>query len=647
MLPFTKRASGPSSARSSSSATAAVSASSDLWYLRYAPVDVADCAMHKTKQSLIKTWLVEAFSGAQAVSGTYCQPILALVGVSGCAKSTAVELLCRELGISVTPWSEDLWGGASSFNQGWQRGGGGGYGYAAKGEDSGVEEQFANFAVSQGVCRLLASDASSSNRRRIVLVHDPPEMGKDSEAFAVALAAFAIPVVLIVSTSTEGRDDAHFSLDSLLPTSIRSRSNFQSIYCQPIATTLLVKALDRVLQLSKVNVQRVLGFSKERTKEELMDIATMSLGDLRNAIINLEFRCASKTLTAPQGWSSSGKSSQSSGKSSQSSGSRKRKLSTAVDDGEEEGAGAGESETAQGRELLFSPLHAIAKLLSAKLDLCGRTKYRSLDEIIEKCDFSGESALLFLQFNCAQHVEEEYRMVRMGLEDGELLCRAAAGQLKEPMAQLDDLLSAYGDVDLFVGNKYDSHAHLDRAEGSCYPDAYVVSMSARAAASSKGAGLAEQVEQARAQRFAKSAGLLSVRKPQVFGCMRARKMRLGNFARFRDLLSDTYYGNSAHGKNKNGNKSKDNGNYNNNDDDVDTCTDVLLMGLDQVITVYAPFLKLIASSAGRGLPGSVAARLTLLHSDIGASSAPVWGGAVAGGEETADILRTDDIAEFV
>jgi len=34
---------------------------------------------------------------------------LALCGNSGCGKSTAVELICAELGVEMLVWSEDNW----------------------------------------------------------------------------------------------------------------------------------------------------------------------------------------------------------------------------------------------------------------------------------------------------------------------------------------------------------------------------------------------------------------------------------------------------------------------------------------------------------------------------------------------------------
>jgi len=87
----------------------------DLWLDKHTPTTIKELAMHGRKVNDIKSWIERALTAhdkaqrsAEGLMG-FRPFILALCGGSGCCKSTAAEVICRELDVQVKRWTDDSW----------------------------------------------------------------------------------------------------------------------------------------------------------------------------------------------------------------------------------------------------------------------------------------------------------------------------------------------------------------------------------------------------------------------------------------------------------------------------------------------------------------------------------------------------------
>ena len=74
-----------------------------------------------TKVKVIKQWITRACAAHKSYTDNpslfpYFRPyVLALCGSSGCCKSTAVELICKEMDIKIQRWTDDSWDNNTTF----------------------------------------------------------------------------------------------------------------------------------------------------------------------------------------------------------------------------------------------------------------------------------------------------------------------------------------------------------------------------------------------------------------------------------------------------------------------------------------------------------------------------------------------------
>eukprot|EP00596_Hydrurales_sp_CCMP1899_P003912 CAMPEP_0119053398 /NCGR_PEP_ID=MMETSP1177-20130426/74407_1 /TAXON_ID=2985 /ORGANISM="Ochromonas sp, Strain CCMP1899" /LENGTH=447 /DNA_ID=CAMNT_0007033345 /DNA_START=76 /DNA_END=1419 /DNA_ORIENTATION=+ len=93
----------------------------DLWLQLYKPITSKDLAMHIGRVKSIREWILKATAAHKESQNTpgFRPYVLALLGSSGVCKSTAVEILSKELKLQLKVWTEDSWdaGAVSSFNK--------------------------------------------------------------------------------------------------------------------------------------------------------------------------------------------------------------------------------------------------------------------------------------------------------------------------------------------------------------------------------------------------------------------------------------------------------------------------------------------------------------------------------------------------
>ncbi|KAH0564932.1 hypothetical protein GP486_001670 [Trichoglossum hirsutum] len=291
-------------ARSSVSPEASATSNEDLrpWAEKYAPTSLDELAVHKKKVSDVRAWLESVFGGRDR------KRLLILKGPSGTGKTTTVSLLSKDMGFDILEWRNPV-----------------GTEYSSEGIVS-VSAQFEEFLGRGGKFGSLdlsnsmeeprdgaAEAANAPSRKKIILVEEFPNTFTRSstalQSFRSSLQYFLasscptpgtifsnqtpaseqiIPLVLIISetllTTTTASADS-FTVHRLVGQEILNHLGVSLINFNPIAPTLLAKAMDLVIQKEarKTGRRKTLGrLARDRLGE---------VGDIRSAVGSLEFLC--------------------------------------------------------------------------------------------------------------------------------------------------------------------------------------------------------------------------------------------------------------------------------------------------------------------------------------------------------------------
>ncbi|PIA18588.1 Rad17-domain-containing protein [Coemansia reversa NRRL 1564] len=287
----------------------------ELWWQRYVPKSADELAIHASKITQVRGWLEMASYAAThgGSRGTDYFRILVLEGPAGSCKSTCVRVLADELGLEIVEWINPLSGRLSD---------------AAQNEDTvGVVRAFEEF-LSQAErytgLQMQKSDGvmNDGSKGKLILIDDLPNIGhRDTRlSFGKALTRFSMlpargsfPMVIIVTESfaaqqvleDDGRRDritrrfretdtmqnadiSIWSAMDVLPTGVYNSSYCQSIKFNPVAPTIVVKGLKRILLLRN-GLDNVKGSKLTSTcTAALKTIADECQGDLRLAVTMLQ-----------------------------------------------------------------------------------------------------------------------------------------------------------------------------------------------------------------------------------------------------------------------------------------------------------------------------------------------------------------------
>ncbi|KAJ7148701.1 Rad17 cell cycle checkpoint protein-domain-containing protein [Mycena crocata] len=292
-----------------------------LWVDMYQPTTEAELAVHVKKVQDVRRWLDEAFVGGPSGKLRKYRRILALTGPAGTAKTATLHVLARELDCEVLEWRNAM--GESSSN---------GFGDQSNGSvsyDPDHESLFSKFeafltrastcqnifAEVQDLERSISSQSSSrlsAPKRQIILLEDLPNIlhANTQSRFHAALQSLLasptlnpVPIVVIVSdagmrgeasddrlaSGSWGKDrDGVLDIRTVLSRDLLHGPYVTQIGFNPIAPTLMKKALQALVSTH---------FSSPKTKgsapsKETLDIVVQSSnGDIRSAIMALQFSC--------------------------------------------------------------------------------------------------------------------------------------------------------------------------------------------------------------------------------------------------------------------------------------------------------------------------------------------------------------------
>ncbi|KAI8616528.1 Rad17 cell cycle checkpoint protein-domain-containing protein [Chytriomyces sp. MP71] len=277
----------------------------ELWVDKYTPFTEEELAVHKRKVADLREWLTLAVSeetaGIRRLHRSH--RILALTGISGSGKTATLRTLSLELNFDIIEWINPT---THHHNY---------YSNAFTHEDNtSAIQKFTDFISSARKSNPLVfgPDASPTGAfpRKIILVEDLPNLSHAGTraAFHAALRTHAFspstiyPIILILSDSVGGgaasdgdwtarTHETALTLKNLVPEDVRACSVFAKIHFNPIAPTLLIKALNRIVAEEFRGLGNSSWWSQrvKPTRLQMEAIAHSCCGDIRSALNTLQF----------------------------------------------------------------------------------------------------------------------------------------------------------------------------------------------------------------------------------------------------------------------------------------------------------------------------------------------------------------------
>ncbi|KAJ1027468.1 hypothetical protein NDA18_003474 [Ustilago nuda] len=292
-----------------------------LWAEKLAPRSSDQLAVHPKKVAQVRSWLAEAFS-SRAATVKY-RKVLTLTGPAGAGKSSTVRALATapDLDFDILEWQNDHpafdpSNPAPSFIERFVDF----LSKAAKFPTLDLKPP-SNGRNSSASSSLLPLDEmpSSAKRNRLILLEDLPNLHHLStkQLFQAAIEQYIrqsthltsrgsanVPILLIVTESTPREDEDRWVADasssnwqqriasiidtrSALGEAIRNDPAYAEVTFNPVAPTIIIKALKRAIEQAPPGSGRVL--EKGMLMELLQAVAEDSNGDLRAAVNCLQF----------------------------------------------------------------------------------------------------------------------------------------------------------------------------------------------------------------------------------------------------------------------------------------------------------------------------------------------------------------------
>ncbi|OSD07710.1 Rad17-domain-containing protein [Trametes coccinea BRFM310] len=307
-----------------------------LWVDRYEPMKEEELAVHKRKIQDVKQWLIEAYDGGPSGKLRKYRRILVLTGPAGTAKTATIRVLSRALGCEILEWR-------NSMDEHFARDPDSTSGNWTGVEYEGLSEKFQAFLTRASSCRPLFSSQPSTQRsssqasprpppisssstvsgtppskRQLILLEDLPNIlhPPTQAAFHAALETFVAasegsvaPLVVVISdaglrgegaedeggTRWKSRGKEAMDVRNVLPPSLLHSPYVTQISFNPIASTYMRSALKTLLDR---HFSSPTHSGARPTKDVLDVIVESSNGDIRSAIMALQFACTAGSNSA-------------------------------------------------------------------------------------------------------------------------------------------------------------------------------------------------------------------------------------------------------------------------------------------------------------------------------------------------------------
>jgi len=235
----------------------------EAWAEKYQCLTAGTPCVHKKKADEVRKWLKDAWAGLQARDVRPVRKVLCLTGPSGCGKTALVHALARELGFEVCEWCEPPTHYSKDINQ------------CLKSEYESLAEKFVAF-LSRAKRYPSLFGPPQAAPKKLVLVED---LSFVSDKSTIPLLRRAVGSYLLDGTFplvvawTETNTEAT-PLPTLLSKQLMVHPNMSHISMNPIASTLMLKALESVCRIEGVKA----------SKADLQALVTSSDGDIRFAL---------------------------------------------------------------------------------------------------------------------------------------------------------------------------------------------------------------------------------------------------------------------------------------------------------------------------------------------------------------------------
>ncbi|XP_055682627.1 cell cycle checkpoint protein RAD17 [Lutzomyia longipalpis] len=334
---------------------------SDDWLHVFAPKKVEDLAVHANKIQEVEKWL----DGEPAKMKN---PLLLLTGPAGCGKTAVVKVLAEQKNFEVCEWisPEDT---CKQYRDA---------------DDEGMEiretqsEKFREFLFKASRYKSLFAKSN----KRLILVEDFPNfLLRDNQIFLSILDSWKIygkcPLIFI-ATETKSKE-LNISVN-LFPDSVRSTYGISSISFNPISATLMKKALLRITNALKQ--EEYSKIYKQPAQEVVEGITSSAMGDIRNAILNLQF-VSQRDATVKINIEATKAPKKSKGKSSKSSSGTTKRLKTV------------------GRDETITLMHAMGRVFNPKYEDGVLT--HNPEELAEDFSTQPHNFIAFIHANYLQH----------------------------------------------------------------------------------------------------------------------------------------------------------------------------------------------------------------------------------------------------
>lgn len=246
----------------------------ELWVDKYKPHSLAELAVHKKKVEDVKKWLEEKLKAPKGAFGGWT---LVLTGQAGVGKSATVKAIAAELGADLCEWTTPvptLWAEHVHANSGLR--------YISK------LEEFENFVEKTRKYQLLSPTSIGSQRKLTIILIDDIPVTSGNASFARLgkcltglIQSTQIPTVISLTHyhKSESNDTAMWNSEEL--ESLLQGAGAHKIAFNPLTTNSIKKILVGICKEE----------SSDTTEELVHQIATSSGGDIRHAIMSLQYYC--------------------------------------------------------------------------------------------------------------------------------------------------------------------------------------------------------------------------------------------------------------------------------------------------------------------------------------------------------------------
>ncbi|XP_039176676.1 LOW QUALITY PROTEIN: cell cycle checkpoint protein RAD17 [Crotalus tigris] len=267
------------------------------WVDKYKPKTQIDLVIHKKKIEEVERWLKDHIFQNQPRQGG---SILVLTGPPGCGKSATVEILAKDLGIQIQEWINPVSLNFKKYDD-FQ----GAFNHESDFQILPYQSQAAIFQefllrANKYIKLQMVGEAMDTDKRLILVEDMPNHFYHDPSSLHDILRSFLrtsrCPLVFIISDVFSTGN----SQRSLFPKAIQEELCIATISFNPVAPTLMMKALNRIIT-GEINMRR--------DKIDVPDKALLEVicsgcsGDIRSAINTLQFSSLKEKPSDKSLWS--------------------------------------------------------------------------------------------------------------------------------------------------------------------------------------------------------------------------------------------------------------------------------------------------------------------------------------------------------